>query len=142
MIGMYREIYPPDYFHTPYSLVDCIAGSFFIIKGSIFNEIGYFDENTFLFYEEDILGYKLKRLGYSEAILNTVSYVHYEGISANRNIKYLHKYLAMQRSRLYFHRRYLKEPFYKMVLLYMATGLGIIENIIKSMIRKKSKLET
>ena len=45
--------------------VENIAGSFFIARHDIFKAIGYFDENTFLFYEEDILGEKIKEKGIS-----------------------------------------------------------------------------
>lgn len=135
IIGMYREMYPPAHWSTFYSVVDCVSGSFFVIRGTAFREVGYFDENTFLFYEEDILGYKLKRLGLKEAILNQYRFVHYEGISVGRNVNYVKKYLAMQKSRIYFHRVYKKCPFYKMTALYAATCLGLAENILKTVVK-------
>ena len=137
LIGMYRETYPPSHWQTPYSIVDCVSGAFFLIRSAIFKEAGYFDEKTFLFYEEDILGYTLKRLGYKEAVLNTCSFIHFEGVSAGKNINYIKKYCAMQKSRLYFHRKYLKTGLLKMTLLYAATGLGFIESLIKTVFKKQ-----
>jgi N-acetylglucosaminyl-diphospho-decaprenol L-rhamnosyltransferase len=131
-IGMYRETYSSDYWSTPYSVVDCVTGSFFVIKGSAFKETGFFDEHTFLFYEEDILGFKLKRHGLKEAVMNDCTFIHREGVSAGKSIKYIKKYLAMQRSRIYFQREFKKAPFYKMIALYAATGLGLAENLIKT----------
>ena len=34
--------------------VEAISGAFFIIRAELLKQIGYFDENVFLFYEEDI----------------------------------------------------------------------------------------
>jgi len=139
-IGMYRETYPADYWSTPYSVVDCVTGSFFVIRGIVFKEVGFFDEKTFLFYEEDILGFKLKRLGLKEAVLNDCSFIHREGVSAGRNINYLKKYMTMQKSRLYFQRAYKKAPFYKMAALYAATGLGLAESLVKAaVLSRRSK---
>ena len=141
-IGMYRETYPPDYWNTPYSVVDCVTGSFFMIRGSVFKNVGFFDENTFLFYEEDILGFKLKRLGLKEAVINDCSFIHREGVSAGRRIKYIKKYLTMQKSRLYFQHKYKKAPFYKMAALYAATGLGLAESLVKTaFLSKRRKLK-
>lgn len=40
--------------------VDVLPGSFFIIKFDVFKEIGFFDENTFLYCEERIVAKKIK----------------------------------------------------------------------------------
>ena len=100
LIGMYRETYPPAYWQTLFSPVDCVAGSFFLIDGAAFRRLGFFDEHTFLYYEEDILGFRLKRMGYRLAILNTCRYVHYENVTVARSMNLLKKYRIMQRSRL------------------------------------------
>jgi GT2 family glycosyltransferase len=136
MVGMYRETYPIMHWKTPFSDVDCVAGSFFVIRASIFKEIGYFDENTFLFYEEDIIGFKLKRLGFKSAVLNDCSFIHYEGVSSGRSINIIRKYVIMQKSRLYFHRRYKKTGALRYCLLCAATALGFIENCIKALVFK------
>lgn len=39
-----------------------VSGCCFGIKCEDFKNIGYFDENVFLYYEEDILGYKMKSI--------------------------------------------------------------------------------
>lgn len=135
-VGMYHECYPESHFDTEYSDVDCAAGSFFVIRASAFKKAGYFDEYTFLYYEEDILGFKLKRLGYKSAILNRYHFLHCEGASVNRSMNYLRKYLTMQRSRLYFHRHYLKTSTPKYFALCAATALGIVEKTIKTLYYK------
>ena len=42
--------------------VEAVSGAFFVIKYDVFEKCNFFDENTFLFYEEDILANKIKKI--------------------------------------------------------------------------------
>ena len=48
---------------------DIVQGCFFMAKLKLFKEVDYFDEGTFLYEEEAILGKKMQRAGYKEAVL-------------------------------------------------------------------------
>lgn len=56
--------------------VEVIPGCFFIIKADIFEKIGGFDENVFLFNEENILAIKLKKIGKENSISINDTYIH------------------------------------------------------------------
>ena len=43
-----------------------------MIKSEAIKRINYFDENVFLYYEENILGEKLKNVGYDLIVCNDV----------------------------------------------------------------------
>ena len=103
------EKYDDSYFEKEYSYVDCVPGSFFMIKYDAFKEVGYFDEGTFLFYEEDILGKKLKNKKYKTVLLNKLKFIHYESVSINKNMISLNKYLEIQKSKRYYHEHYNEE---------------------------------
>lgn len=107
--------------------VDCLAGSFFIIRKKTFEEIGYFDEKTFLYFEEDIIGKKISEAGYKAAVLNTCKFQHMEAVSVKRSMNYLKKYKLLQKSKRYYHKKYNKRPFYKLLVLDLATLLGCME---------------
>ena len=49
--------------------VDIVQGCFFMAKMKPFQQVGFFDENTFLYEEEAILGKKMQQAGYKEAVL-------------------------------------------------------------------------
>lgn len=132
LLGMYRETYPDDYWKTPYSPVDCVNGSFFMIRGPVFRQMGYFDEHTFLYYEEDILGFRLKRMGCRLAVLNDCRFIHYENVTVARSMNLLKKYVIMQRSRLYFHRHYRRVGPGGYAALCAATCLGYVEKAVKT----------
>lgn len=103
------ERYSNDYMSKPVVYVDCVAGSFFIIKYDIFKKINYFDENTFLYFEEDIIGKKIKMLGYKNAILNNCSFIHYGSITISKTFKNIKKYTILQASKRYYHSVYNEE---------------------------------
>lgn len=56
--------------------VECIAGCFFVAKYSLFKKIGFFDEGTFLYNEENILGIKARQAGYHGLIDCDIKYYH------------------------------------------------------------------
>jgi len=136
LLGSTHEVYPAEHWETIYSDADCVAGSFFVIKADIFAQIGYFDKHTFLYYEEDIIGFKLKRAGYKSAILNSCHYTHLEGASINKSARLVKRYWMLQKSRLYFQRQYKRVNIFEYFILILATILGLIQKSIKMMMNK------
>ena len=66
--------------------VEVIPGCFFIIKADIFEKIGGFDENVFLFNEENILAIKIRKIGMSNALSVKDSYIH-NHVHYKKNLK-------------------------------------------------------
>lgn len=67
--------------------VTLTCGAVCCISARAFVEAGMFDENVFLYYEENILFYKLKKLGYRITIDGDHKYIHAHGASINKAIK-------------------------------------------------------
>lgn len=67
--------------------VDVISGCFFGTKMKSIRDVGFFDESTFLFGEENILFFKFKEKGYKNTILMNENIVHHHGVSINKSIK-------------------------------------------------------
>lgn len=124
------EMYDKDYMSQDEITVDCVAGSFFIIRNSIFSEIGYFDENTFLYYEEDILGNKIKKAGYKNVILNKYNFTHMESVSVDKSMKFMKKFKNLQKSKIYYHKTYNENSnFFKILILYFVTYFRYLEQL-------------
>ncbi len=88
---------------------DCLSGCFFIASMKTMEDIEYFDENTFLYGEESILGFKIKRKGLYCAILKDQEVLHMESISINNNIKSKkRKATILLDSRLYYMSKYMR----------------------------------
>lgn len=84
-----------------------VQGSFMLIDAQVFKEVGMFDENTFLYYEEPILAEKLLLIGKSMYFDSDVEIAHYEGGSTKRN-KYSLK--IEMNSCIYYMQKYKKVP--------------------------------
>ncbi len=99
--------------------VEVVKGCFFIIKSDVIKEIDYFDENTFLYYEENILGKKLKDKNYKSYILNNTEVKHDLSISVDKSINSLKKYKILKRSQRYYEKNYNKTGLIGIFLLYI-----------------------
>lgn len=86
--------------------VENIAGSFFVADFQKLKEVGLFDENTFLFFEEDILGNKIKEAGYEIHLLTKFSFLHYESKSIGKMMNLFRKIDLLFDSRIYYHKTY------------------------------------
>ncbi|MNI69727.1 hypothetical protein D3C73_1254930 [compost metagenome] len=116
--------------------VEAISGAFFIIKNDILEKIGLLDENTFLFYEEDILGHKIKKLGFKIYSLNSEKFMHYESKSIGKVYNLTKKQEVLFVSRKYYHKNYNNISDNKLKIFDMLFVLRKIELFIEVPLKK------
>lgn len=68
-----------------YCFVDCVEGSLLMVDAKIMMEYGMYDEDIFLYCEETVLGYKLKRSGFRTIIMPNNTYVHRHSVSIDKS---------------------------------------------------------
>lgn len=88
--------------------VEAISGCFFLIKSSILQEIDFFDENLFLYYEENVLADKLKRKNKKTVIHSEISVFHNHSVTIDKSINHIKKYKILKQSQMYFQKKYNK----------------------------------
>ena len=98
--------YSDNYYKKELVNVDAVHGCFFAIKFDKFKEIGYFDDKTFLYYEENILGKKLKNHGYKSFIDTSVFVKHNLSVSVDKSFNSLKKYKILKSSQRYYEKEY------------------------------------
>lgn len=69
----------------PIMKVDVLSGCFFVIKADKLREVDYFNENTFLYHEENILFGKLNKK-YKQFVLTNEKIIHNQGGTISKNI--------------------------------------------------------
>lgn len=116
--------------------VHSIAGSFFVAKHNIFKEIGYFDENTFLFFEEDIIADKLNEIGYDIYSLNNLKFMHYESKTIGKLYNAFKKQDMLFDSRIYYHKKYNNINKFQVFILKLLRYIRKIELCIEVPILK------
>jgi hypothetical protein len=107
--------------------VDVVPGSFWAIKSSTLQNIGFLDENVFLFYEENILGVKARNSGLRVAILTSADYIHNHSVTIKKNISILNGYKINLASKLYFEETYRKIGKIRTAILKVMMKYGIAE---------------
>lgn len=106
--------------------VEVVGGAFFGCNLDIMEKIGYLEEKTFLWYEENILGYKLKSNGYKEAFINNVFYNHNHANRKHGNKK-IKIFLSSKKIFCY---NYLKINLFQKILLGIFDFIGTIEEYL------------
>lgn len=102
---IYRDKMP---FLNKHLVCDSINGAAFMVKADFMRENNYFDEGTFLFFEEIIFGRQIKDAGGTCLLNGYVSVKHLQGLSTKSSSKTLN--IKMERykykSELYYFRKY------------------------------------
>ncbi|MBI4098011.1 MAG: glycosyltransferase family 2 protein, partial [Candidatus Levybacteria bacterium] len=62
--------------------VDSIVGAFMLIRKSVLDKVGYFDEDYFLYAEDIDLCYRIKKAGFKIMFVPKVKVTHAKGISS------------------------------------------------------------
>lgn len=106
--------------------IDAPQGSFFAIRSNIFEKIGYFDEGTFLYFEECCLSKKLKNYDSNARIglLTKLTYVHDHSTSIRSSISQQKAYEVYTDSKLYFEKKYHHIGRFRQILLNMAIKIS------------------
>ena len=116
--------------------VEVVSGCFFVIDSDSLEKANYYDENVFLYYEENIMAKKLQKLN-KKTLLNTkVSVIHNHSVTIDKNINRIKKYKTLKKSQMYFHKNYNKANIFERFLLLLTNKLTLLLIYISSLFRK------
>ena len=101
------------------TIVDVVSGCFFLVDSKFLMDNDYFDEGTFLYYEEQIFAEKVKQAGKKELVNNKVTIIHDHSVSIDKSLKRLVKQATLKKSQRYYVKKYKKANFIQMILLYI-----------------------
>ncbi len=91
--------------------IEVLVGAFMLIDSNVYQEVGGFDEDYFMFGEDIDLSYKILKAGYSNYYYGKAVCLHYKGESTPKNLKYLKNFsFAMQ---LFYKKHYNQNWFLK-----------------------------
>lgn len=156
---IFELLYPKQYpkrnivYNDPLK-VQCIPGSFLFIDSQVFNEIGGFDTNIFLYYEETDLAYRISKLPQKNEcyLVPSAKYIHFVGKSTpasllikkelkisllyvlKKNSSYLsYLFLRNYLSITYTIKSLVKPQYFKLVLLFLK-GAPLSESLKQSQV--------
>jgi hypothetical protein len=81
------KLYPKRKSQYTYPVkVNYVQGSFMFLRAKDFNDVGGFDTNIFLYYEETDLSMRLQKNGKSSYLIPDAKYIHFHGASTPKSI--------------------------------------------------------
>jgi N-acetylglucosaminyl-diphospho-decaprenol L-rhamnosyltransferase len=69
--------------------IDVLTGAFMMIRKTIIDITGGFDERFFMYAEDIDLSFRIKQIGYQNYYLPQSTIIHFKGESTRRDIKYV-----------------------------------------------------
>lgn len=114
--------------------VDWISGGSFMVRRSIYDDIGGFDEKFFLFGEDVDWCVRIKNSGWKIFCLPKIKIVHVGGVSTHKN--YFSLVVNRYRSKLIFVKKHSNKV--ELLIIRIIVLLGIILRIISSFFIKYS----
>lgn len=116
--------------------VEAVPGCFFCMTAKAFEQVNYFDERTFLFGEETILGYKMKQNKLKACVLCSAKVFHENSVTINKNIKTKSKKIQyLFQSNQLFLTEYLHVNKLQIIIYKIFFRIGIIEKSLITYIR-------
>ena len=120
--------YKDSYYQEKLCDVEVIHGCFFMARLKDFKKIKYFDPHTFLYYEENILGYKARAKAMRVVVDTSLSVQHMGSLTVDKSLKKIKKYKALKKSMFYYEKEYRHLNILGMALLklFYFISLGIL----------------
>lgn len=112
-----------------------ITGAFFLIETSLMEQIGFFDEETFLYMEENILSEKISKLGRKNYISSEVMFLHEGASTINNSIDSKGKYKILLNSKLYYYSNYRGWKKLRLYIVKILHNLKMIELSILNLLK-------
>ncbi len=102
-----------DWNHTESRFVDQVMGAFMLIRKTVFDKLGYFDERFFVYYEEVDFCKRLSLMN-GKVFYNTAIQAIHSGEGTTNKVKAFRLFLSL-RSRLLYSKKYFSKPGYILV---------------------------
>ena len=127
-----RISYKDNHYEGETSTVDVVSGCFFMVDSNFLESVDFFDETTFLYYEEQIFASKVKEAKKLECVDNKVRIIHDHSVSVDKSIKKIGKHRITKTSQRYFCKQYLKANPVQMAFLHITDKLFVLTLYIRA----------
>lgn len=108
--------------------VDVLVGAFMLVKKEVYNDVGGFDEDYFMYGEDIDLSYKMLKAGYKNHYYGDTTVIHFKGESSLRDKNYARRfYGAMQ----IFYEKHFKQNLLFDLVVWLGIKLAFILRRIK-----------
>lgn len=119
--------YPSSYFAQEVCEVGQVWGSLLMLSRNAYLKTHGFDEDTFLYFEEAILGQRLHLVGLKTYLITNYSFIHHESVSISKTFKNTKDRMKiMYKSQILYSRKYLHTSNIGILFLQFSQHLGLM----------------
>ncbi|WP_027136939.1 glycosyltransferase family 2 protein [Gaetbulibacter saemankumensis] len=138
ILGNSEDYYADHLKPSDIGKVEILVGAFMFMKQEVYNEVGGFDEDYFMYGEDIDLSYSLINAGYTNYYNGEISVIHYKGESSLRDKNYAKRFFqAMQ----IFYKKHFKRNFIFDFVVWIGIKLAYTFNRIPRKKRKQKELK-
>lgn len=112
--------------------VTVLPGAFMFMRRSIYEEVGGFDKDYFMYGEDIDLSYKIEKAGYNNYYLGSAFVLHYKGESTQQDKVYLDRFYGAMHI---FYKKHFSKNFLQDGLVYL--GIKVTKFLKGFSLRKK-----
>ncbi|MFA6355980.1 MAG: glycosyltransferase family 2 protein [Candidatus Omnitrophota bacterium] len=126
--------------HNDRREVDCLSGACIMARSKVLKDIGFFDEDYFMYGEDVDLCYRIKKAGWHIWYLPEAEIVHYGGGSTNRIAEKAAIYDRIAIS-LFFRKHYgaLTAALYRAMCLFIGSAMAVIAGASMPFMKDRAK---
>lgn len=118
--------------------VEILVGAFMLMKRDLYNEIGGFDENCFMYSDDIDLSYMALKKGKSNYYFHETSVIHYKGESTVKDKMYMKRF---QEAMNFFYKKHFRVSFLFSIFMKMGIVFFSMVKKIQGKPKPKSKPE-
>jgi GT2 family glycosyltransferase len=115
--------------------VDILVGAFMLLKRELYDEVGGFDEDCFMYSDDIDLSYRVLQEGKSNYYYHETTVIHYKGESTIKDGAYMKRF---QEAMEFFYRKHFKVPFFFAVFM----KIGIVFFSLIKRIQGRAKIKS
>ncbi|HSD08409.1 glycosyltransferase family 2 protein [Flavobacterium sp.] len=115
--------------------VEILVGAFMFMKKEVYNEVGGFDEDCFMYSDDIDLSYMVLQKGKKNYYFHETSVIHYKGESTSKNAVYMKRF---QEAMEFFYKKHFKVSF--LFSAFMKIGIVFFSLIKRIQGRAKTKI--
>lgn len=127
--------YPNSYFKDEIVEVESVSGSFFLTRTDVIKDVGFYDENVFLYYEENIISKKIQNINKKIKINTEVEVFHNHSVTIDKSINYLRKFKLLKESQYYFQTKYNDAGVFSKICLIFSRNVTYFLLKIRSLLK-------
>jgi GT2 family glycosyltransferase len=107
--SIFNQYYAQHLAENESGKVDILVGAFMVMKRELYDEVGGFDENCFMYSDDIDLSYMVLQKGKQNYYFHDTTVIHYKGESTVRDEKYVKRF---QEAMQFFYKKHFRRSFF------------------------------